>query len=102
MGKNITIQQGGTDQTFQGVTHIKIPSVEGGDTDWVPAESGSNEVKQIDENGTYSAASDSVDGWKVIFVNVPPTQVTGEDPDDGQQYTYMVDMNGNLIKVPAS
>lgn len=102
MGKNITIKQNGTAENFTGVQHIEIPSMDSGSTEWVPEEGGSNEIKQITENGTYLASSDGVAGWKVVFVNVPPTQITGTDPTDGQNYTYFVDGFGNLIKIPAT
>ena len=99
MGKNITIKEDGTTKTFSGVMHIMTPAISGGDVEWVPTDNISKEILKITKNGTYTPSGD-IAGWRVVYIDVSPTQVKGKDKVDGKTYIYKVDEFGNLLKIP--
>lgn len=102
MGLNITIKDDGVAENYSGVTKIKVPSMEGGDTEWVPEAESNMKVKKITANGTYMASSDNCKGYMAVMVEVPATQVTGIDKTDGKQYRIQVDSFGNILKIPVT
>ena len=97
---NITIKQSGTVKNFDGVHHIEVPSQWSGDNEWVPDSKALTGIKKITENGTYYASDDNLAGYTAVVVFVKPTQVTGTNPADGQQYTVTRDEFGNLLYLP--
>lgn len=73
--KNIAISEGRTAKTFYGVNKIHTPDTEGGSVTWIPEDEADDYAhlgaKTITENGTYSAAVDSLAGYSSVTVNVP-------------------------------
>ncbi len=74
MGKNITIQEGGTPRTFGNVEKIVTNVVGGGTQNWIPEEEAASYVEtgelSVSENGTYYSSDEGYVGFSKVDVRV--------------------------------
>lgn len=74
MSKNITIAEGGQAKIFNNVSHLKTNLIGSGTQYWVPEDEAGKYANvgeiTINENGTYSARDEDLDGFSTVRVNV--------------------------------
>lgn len=75
MSKNITIAEGGQAKNFNSVAKIRTNLIGSGTQNWIPEDEAGRYANlgevSIDENGTYRASDENLDGFSKITVNVP-------------------------------
>ena len=101
MSKNITIAEGTQAKNFNGVSKIRTNVIGGGTQNWIPEDEAGRyanlEEISIDENGTYRASDEGLDGFSKVTVNVPesggvePRLITKTITQNG---TYNADSDG--------
>lgn len=83
MSKNIVIEEGGIGRNLT-AEKLKTALVGGGSCLWVPEDEMALTVKSINQNGTYTAASDGFYGYSQVTVSGVGT-VTGRDKNTGHE-----------------
>lgn len=78
MAKNITISEGTQAKNFNNVAKIRTNKIGGGNQLWVPEDEAKNYVDfgtlSTNENGTFYAEDEGVDGFSEVIVNVPTVE----------------------------
>ena len=99
-GKNIIIQQNGTEKYFSDVWRIKPRSLTGGTETFVPVDSLELTDLTVYENGQYDPNDRGYYGFNTVTVNVEAhvSSLQGVDATTGQEYIITVDDQGNLVR----
>jgi hypothetical protein len=91
MNESVSIKEGRIGRRIAPVDNVKIDTVEGDTSLWVPAERGNTGVLYVSENGIYIASEDGYESYSEVVVRVTEESFYGDKDFDHWDYEVPTD-----------